>query len=143
MKKLEKEVKKKKKTVKVEKEVKRKKAKTDPNVTYVFYVTDIQFWQVIIMRYQLVKKTDKYATVYDSTYKKIRLVLNDADGVVCDDYPHARRVAKLRIKEKEGLLKQYKGKLELSKESVTQRAIKDVVPHKLDLSKLSEQDYKF
>ncbi|MET0980101.1 MAG: hypothetical protein ABWX90_02495 [Candidatus Saccharimonadales bacterium] len=138
--KAEKKVVKKKKTVKVEKEVKRKKAKTDPNVTYVFYVTDIHFWQVIIMRYQLVKKTEKYAMVYDATFKKIRIVLNDADGVICDDFAHARTCAKLRIADKQKKLKEYQGQLDMSKEAVKQRAIHDVVPRKLSIS---AKDYEF
>lgn len=118
-----------------------KKAVTDPNVTYVFYVTDILFWQVVIMRYQLVKKTEKYAMVLDPTYKKVRLVLNDADGVVCDTFKHAQLVAKGRIKEKQAKLIEYQGKLDMSKEAIKMRAIKDVVPRKLKIGDPNKYEF--
>lgn len=125
---------------KAEKKVKKKKDAVDPNVQHVFYVTDIQFWQVTTIRYVLVKRTAKYVEVLDSTAKKKRLVADDADGRVCDTYKEAREYAKARIKEKSAKLKEYKKNLEMSKQELKVRAIRDVVPRTL---RISSKDYKF
>lgn len=124
-------------------EQKAKKKKKSNDKTHIYYVTDVLFWQVMVLRYELVKKTSKYAIVLDSTEKQKRLVLDDQDGVVCDTKDEALKQAKKRLKAKREKLREYKKQLDTSKEELKTGRVRIIKPQKLDLSALNEGDYKF
>lgn len=123
------------------KEKKVKKAKLDPNKTYVYYVVDFLFWQVMVFRYELVKKTSKMAVVLDSNGKQKRLTLEDPSGKVCDTPKEARKYAKVKIKERKAKLKEYKDKLKKSEKEIEEGLVRVVDP--LDTKKIKAEHYVF
>lgn len=123
----------------VEKKV--KKAKVDPNKTYVYYVVDFLFWQVMVFRYELVKKTSKMAVVLDSNGKPKRLTLEDPSGKVCDTPKEARKYAKAKLKERKLKLKEYKEKLKKSEKEIEEGLVRIVDP--LSMKKIKAEHYVF
>ena len=127
---------------KEEKAVKKiKKAKVDPNKTYVYYVVDFLFWQVMVFRYELIKKTTKQAVVLDSNGKPKRLTLEDLSGKVCDTPKEARAYAKAKIKERKAKLKEYKDKLNKSAQEIEEGRVRIVDP--LSMKKIKAEHYVF
>lgn len=119
--------------MKATKAVKKKK-----DVTYIYYVVDYLFWQVMIFRYELVKRTAKIAVVLDGEGKPKRLTLEDQSGKVCDDLATARVRAKDKLKERKAQLKEYEARLKKSREEIKAGRVRVIDPKALKNSKIEK-----
>lgn len=106
---------------KVEKKAKKKKDKE-----YVYHVTDLMYWQVLIFRYRVVKRTTKRVTVLDATKREISFPLSEEDGKICDTKEEALAFAKEYLKKRKTMMKKYRAMLDASEKDIDKGKVRIV-----------------
>ena len=114
---------------KSEKKVKKKKS----NKSYVYHVTDLMYWQVMILRYELVRQTAKKVIVLDSTKKEKTFPIAEEDGKICFTKEEALEVAKQYIKKRKALMKKYKKQLDDSAAEIKEGKVRIIKPRELKI----------